>query len=73
LLGFRVFPSETNFILARPPLFSAEEWLQKFRQRKILVRWFDHPGIRDSLRISIGTEGEAQALVDFVRAVLRRG
>src|SRR5262249_11519522 len=27
-LGFRVFPSETNFILAQPPKFPAKDWLQ---------------------------------------------
>src|SRR5258708_28362163 len=25
-LGFRVFPSETNFILTTPPRFSAKDW-----------------------------------------------
>ena len=42
-LGFRVFPSQTNFILVRPPKFSAQSWLQKLRDRKILVRWFSDP------------------------------
>src|SRR5262249_51819417 len=30
-LGFEVFPSQTNFILARPPRFPAGAWLQKLR------------------------------------------
>src|SRR3989442_6916778 len=42
-LGFHVLPSQTNFILARPPRFSARVWLQKLRDQKILVRWFDYP------------------------------
>src|SRR5215469_11469961 len=40
-LGFRILPSQTNFILARPPLFPAREWLQRLREKKILVRWFN--------------------------------
>ena len=33
-LGFQVFPSQTNFILVRPPKFPAQTWLQKLRDRK---------------------------------------
>ncbi|MSU57728.1 MAG: aminotransferase class I/II-fold pyridoxal phosphate-dependent enzyme [Pedosphaera sp.] len=65
-LGFRVLPSQTNFILAKPPLFPAEVWLQKLRDRKILVRWFRAPEVRDYLRITIGTRREAAALVRAV-------
>ena len=68
-LGFRVLPSQTNFILAQPPLFPAEQWLQKLRNQKILVRWFSAPEVRDYLRITIGTPGEAAALVQAVSAV----
>jgi histidinol-phosphate aminotransferase len=69
-LGFEVFPSSTNFILTRPPQFSAEEWLQKLRARKILVRWFTHPDVRDYLRISIGTDAEASAFIAAARKIL---
>ena len=69
-LGFRVLPSQTNFILAKPPLFPAKEWLQKLRDRKILVRWFSAPEVKDYLRITIGTDTEAKALLKAVRAIL---
>ncbi len=72
-LGFRVLPSQTNFILARPPLFPAELWLQKLRDRKILVRWFRAPEVRDYLRITIGTPAEAKALTAAVRDILNSG
>jgi histidinol-phosphate aminotransferase len=68
-LGFRVLPSQTNFILARPPLFPAQEWLQKLRNRKVLVRWFNQPEVKDFLRITIGTPAEAAALVRAVAAI----
>ena len=70
-LGFRVLPSQTNFILAKPPLFPAKDWLQKLRDRKILVRWFSAPEIRDYLRITIGTATEAAALVQAARTILK--
>ncbi len=70
-LGFRVLPSQTNFILAKPPLFPAREWLQKLREKKILVRWFNQPEVKDYLRITIGTPAEAEALVRAVKSITR--
>jgi len=70
-LGFRVFPSQTNFLLARPPYRSAREWLEEFRGRKILVRWFPYPEVRDYLRITVGTDAEADVLLRAARAVLK--
>jgi len=69
-LGFRVLPSQTNFILAQPPLFPAKDWLQKLRGQKILVRWFSVPDLSEYLRITIGTPAEAQALVGAVCEIL---
>ena len=69
-LGFRVLPSRTNFILARPSRFSAQAWLQSLRVQKILVRWFGRPEVKDYLRITIGTAAEAEALVNAVRKIL---
>jgi histidinol-phosphate aminotransferase len=73
LLGFRVLSSQTNFILAKPPggAGTAKDWLQKLRDKKILVRWFSAPEIKDYLRITIGTPAEAEALVRAVKAILR--
>ena len=69
-LDFRVLPSQTNFILARPPLFPAEDWLAKLRGQKILVRWFRAPELKDFLRITVGTPAEAAALVAAARKIL---
>ncbi len=69
-LGYRVLPSRTNFILARPSRFSAEDWLQKLRDQKVLVRWFGRPEVKDYLRITIGTATEAKALVNAVRKIM---
>ena len=69
-LGFAVSPSQTNFVFARPPRLPAKAWLEKLRAQKILVRWFDGPETRDYLRISVGTETEAEALVLAVKRLL---
>jgi histidinol-phosphate aminotransferase len=69
-LGFSVLPSETNFIFAKPPKFPAEQWLAKLREKKVLVRWFRYPETKDFLRITIGTDAEANALVRAVRSLV---
>jgi histidinol-phosphate aminotransferase len=70
-LGFEVLPSQTNFILTRPPRFPAQSWLEKLRARRILVRWFSHPEVKDYLRITIGTDAEADVLVKAAQDILR--
>ena len=71
-LGFRVFPSRTNFILVRPPSRvdgTAHEWQHQLRGRKILVRWFNFPEVKNYLRITIGTPAEAEALAKAARKI----
>jgi histidinol-phosphate aminotransferase len=70
-LGFRVFPSQTNFLLVQPWRFSAHELQQKLREHKLLVRWFDFPEVRNYLRITIGTPAQVAALVGALRRILR--
>lgn len=68
-LGWAVLPSQTNFLLAKPPRFPAEEWLTKLRARKLIVRWFKYPEVRDYLRITIGSEAEMETFVRMARAI----
>ncbi len=67
-LGFEVLPSRTNFLLVRPPGPPAKEWLGHLRDRKILVRWFSAPELSPFLRITVGSDPEADALIKTVRA-----
>ena len=69
-LGFVVEPSQTNFLLARPPKFPARDWLQKLRAQKILARWFSYPETKNFIRVTIGTDAEADALLRAVRKIL---
>ncbi|MCD7880821.1 MAG: histidinol-phosphate transaminase [Clostridiales bacterium] len=61
-LGFTVLPSRTNFIFASHPAVSGRELFSGLRREGILVRWFDQPRIADFLRITIGTDGDMDAL-----------
>lgn len=72
-LDFQVLPSQTNFLLAAPPRLSAESWLARLREEKILVRWFSAPAIRDYLRITVGSEDQIEELLRAVKTILARG
>lgn len=71
--GFEVFPSQTNFLLVRPPRLSAEAWMEKLRERKVLVRWLPAPAVRAYLRITIGTPEQMEKLLAAVKAVVAEG
>ncbi len=72
-LGFAVFPSGANFLLARPPGEKAREIYEQLLQRKILVRYFDLRRLSDCLRISVGTEEEMDVLLKALRDILGPG
>lgn len=62
--GFTVMPSQSNFILAKPPLSTtASNLYQSLKTREIYVRYFDMAGLRDKLRITIGTPEENDLLL----------
>ena len=68
-LGWTVLPSQTNFILARPPGPPARQWLEDLRRQKILVRWFASPDLESFLRITIGSESEMDTLLKTIRGL----
>lgn len=72
LLGFRVFPSQTNFLFTQPPAFFAEKWNRLLRDRKILVRWFQQEDVSQFLRITVGSDSDMEALVSAVKQILKR-
>jgi histidinol-phosphate aminotransferase len=67
--GWEVLPSQTNFILARPPGPPARQWLEDLRRKKILVRWFAATDLESYLRITIGSESEMDALLKTIRSL----
>lgn len=69
--GFEVSPSQTNFLFVKPPRPGAKVWLERLRERKIIVRWFDRPGIREFLRVTIGTDVEMDTFLGAVKRVSR--
>ena len=71
-LGCRVWPSDANFLLVRPPDGDARAVYEALKARGILVRYFDEPLLADRLRITVGTETQNAQLVDALRPLLER-
>ena len=72
-LGFYVWPSSANFVLARTPekgAPTARVLYEQLKQRRVLVRFFDQPHLEDCLRISVGTDEEVAALFTQLQPLL---
>ena len=69
-LGF-VFPdSKTNFVFATHPRFSGDYLFRRLRERKILVRHWNKPGLNEYLRITIGTDWQMAAVIAALRDII---
>jgi len=70
-MGFRVLPSETNFLWVKPPRISAADLYRRLRAKNILVRYFPGRRTQDYLRITIGADAQMRALVNAVRVMTK--
>ncbi|HZW37089.1 MAG TPA: histidinol-phosphate transaminase [Candidatus Deferrimicrobiaceae bacterium] len=69
-VGFAPFPSRSNFVLARRKNGkSARPVYRELKERKILVRYFGTPRLSGCLRITVGTDGEIEALLAALREI----
>jgi histidinol-phosphate aminotransferase len=68
-LGFRVFPSDANFLWVRPPV-AAERLFRALRARGILVRHFPGRRTGDYLRVTVGTDEETARLANIAAELL---
>lgn len=65
----KVYPSRANFILCEVLKGGAKDLRQKLQEKGILVRYFDHPRLRDFIRISVGKPEHTDALIKALREV----
>ncbi len=63
-LGYQVRASQANFLLVQPPKGNAQEIYLALKERGILVRYFNQPGLEDKLRITVGTAEQNQSLIE---------
>jgi len=63
MAGLQPYPSRANFILTRVRSGGGRELKLALEERGILVRYFNKPGLRDCVRLSIGTPDQNDRLL----------
>jgi len=69
-LGFEVPNSFANFVLAQSKNPKAAEVYEKLTLRKIYVRYFAYPKLKDKLRITVGREEQNDKLLSALKKIL---
>ena len=69
--GFELTDSRTNFVLAKPRGIGAKEYMEALRERGILIRYLGG-ALGDRVRITIGTPGQMDALLEATDEILKR-
>jgi len=64
--GWRVCPSQANFLFARPPDGNAARVFEQLKAARIYVRHFPGDPTGDYLRITIGTDAQTDKLISEV-------
>jgi histidinol-phosphate aminotransferase len=72
LPGVTPLPSDTNFLLVRMPTDDASPIVKELAQRGVHVRFFGKPelGLRDCLRVTIGTTEENEIFLNELADIL---
>ena len=63
------YPSQANFILVRVIGKDAAELKGALAEQGILIRYFNTPGLRDHVRISVGTPSQTSVLLKVLSAL----
>jgi histidinol-phosphate aminotransferase len=72
-LGFYIYPSHANFILAKYAAKRAIDIYEKLKDRNIYVRYWAYPDIKDKLRITVGTTQQNEILINALKEILAEG
>jgi histidinol-phosphate aminotransferase len=68
-MGFRVIPSQANFIFISSERCSGNVLFQRLREEGILVRYFSKPKIDNFIRVTIGTDAEMDRFLEVIKAI----
>ena len=64
--GYRVLPSQANFLFLKSPHLSGRDLFRYLREQKILVRHFPGERTGDYIRVSIGTDEDMDRFLAYV-------
>jgi histidinol-phosphate aminotransferase len=65
-------PSFTNFILFRTQKISGKELFEEMYRRGVLLRFFNTPRLKDTLRVTIGKPDQNEIFLKTLKEVLKR-
>jgi len=68
-IGFKIYPSETNFLLVEIPENMMSKLRELLAENNIKIKFFEEENLRNYVRISIGTEEENQELFRVFKLV----
>ncbi len=68
-MGVRVVPSQANFIFISSGKCPGAILFQRLKEKGILVRHFDKPGIENFIRVTIGTDEEMDCFLDAIAEI----
>ncbi len=71
-LGFDVPDSQANFLLAKYDGTDALHLYEKLVKRGIYIRYFAYPGLKDKLRITVGTPEQNDKLISALKEILSK-
>lgn len=69
--GFSVLPSKANFVFVKYKNFGGETLYRELKNRRVLVRFFDKPRLKDFVRITIGDKESMIKTIDAVFDVIK--
>lgn len=70
-MGFKLPDSQTNFVFASHPKYSAKEIFEYLKSKDIYVRWFNKPRIDNYLRITVGTDEDTDKMVSALKELVK--
>ena len=68
-MGIKVIPSTANFIFISSKQCPGEVLFRRLREKGILVRYFNKPGIDNFIRVTIGTDAEMDCFLEAIAAI----
>ena len=71
-MGFKVIPSQANFVFVSNPQCPGRVLFQQLRENGILVRYFDKPKIDNFIRVTIGTDEEMDRFLSAVAVICEK-
>lgn len=69
-LGFTVPESKANFLFVGRGKLAGGEIYRRLKEEGVLVRFWDKPFLRDFCRITVGTRGENDMLIEKLKSIL---